>query len=983
MLHLRLLLLLILAGTGGAYAQMRFISYDVSDGLSQNSVHCIYQDRDGFLWLGTQDGLNGFDGHDFKIYKHSETDTTTISDQFVLSITEDSAGYLWVGTRNGYNRLNKRTGKFTRYYLSREEKEGIGRPYGALYVNRSGQILFDGSMRSAVASGNNPPRLLPEGFFAPVYDHKGKIWGLNKEHDVVSLTDKLTIDNIYKNPIHSGAFWHSSVDAGDVLWLYSNEVKGRLIFFDTHSHLWRPERLEFNEPLNHVFIAGDGTGWVSTANGIYLVHDYKVIRHITCQPGKSGGIPPGSILCTSEDRQGNIWIGSSSAGFAYYNPSFSRFRLMTTGIDNDAVTAVTESGGRKWVGALSGLYGIGPSVDGEEQFVRHFFEGKKVIALARNTHGGLWVAVAGDGLYEIDSSGHVLRHRLQQDTLFQGHNILQLLSDSRGRLFVCMEIGYLIYDEATQHWSVHDADPQHCVSTGWYTLHAFEDRQHRIWISKHLGVDVLDEKLATAFSISSLNNSSPIHRTIVTTCAQDSTGRIWIGTLSSGIYVYDNAKLHQYTMSDGLNSLVIYGLACDPQGRMWISTTSGLNIFDPAQQRFFSLHTKDGLPADDCMFNTLKCTADGDIVSGSTHGLMLIRTRNFTLQKYRVAARINDVQVNGESVESLTPRVIVEPGYKTISFEFGLRQAMQPRNVIYQYRLQGVDKEWNTTGNGRITYTHLPCKTLVMQVRAAFSLSDMDDQTIEELTVEIRPAFWQTTAFLLASIAAGILAFFFSIRWYVRARQKKQLRELLLQQQLQQERERISRDLHDNIGAYTSALIAGINAMKNGSERRPEDINELSDYAASIMTYLRETIWVLHHEKLSLTAFADRFKAYAARIIRNYPGITLSFSEELLHDRTLSPQVSLNMFRLLQEALQNACKHAAATAIEVGWKSDGHISIFVKDNGRGIGEAELAGGYGWQNMKQRADEIGFGFSCVSDSGGTLVMFTENGANAVG
>ena len=109
MLYLRLFLLLILAGTGGAYAQMRFISYDVSDGLSQNSVHCIYQDRDGFLWLGTQDGLNGFDGHDFKTYKHSETDTTTISDQFVLSITEDSAGYLWVGTRNGCARIIDQT----------------------------------------------------------------------------------------------------------------------------------------------------------------------------------------------------------------------------------------------------------------------------------------------------------------------------------------------------------------------------------------------------------------------------------------------------------------------------------------------------------------------------------------------------------------------------------------------------------------------------------------------------------------------------------------------------------------------------------------------------------------------------------------------------------------------------------------------------------------------------------------------------------
>jgi ligand-binding sensor domain-containing protein/two-component sensor histidine kinase len=988
MRHARLLLLLILSVYAGcAQAQFRFISYSVSDGLSQNSVHCIYQDRDGFLWLGTQDGLNGFDGHDFRIYKHSETDSTTISDQFVLSITEDDAGYLWIGTRNGFNRLNKRTGKFTRYYISPEEKEGIGHSYFGLHKNKKGQIMLAASSRSAVLlSPNNRIQLLPKDIYSPVYDQAGTIWCTGQQNNIIHLSEDLkTSKDIYPGG-RLGALsgqWRTAMDRKDVLWLYSGDTRGKLDFFDTRRKQWRPEALEFSEPVNHVFIAADGTGWVSTTNGIYLVRNYSINRHLTYQPGKTGSLPPGSILCTSEDRQGNIWIGSSSAGFAYYNPVFSHFQLVATGIDNDAVTATAESGRKKWIGTLSGLYRIERrGSDSTYQVVQHFFPHKKVTAIARNGRSGLWVAITKEGLFEVDSQGRVLQHLTRDDSLLQTHNILQLYTGNSGRLFVCTEKGYFVYDEKLKRWSSFYQSPTRGTPTGWYVLHAFEDREGRTWISKQLGVDVLDQQLQPLFSISSLHNKSPIHRTIITCCGQDSTGRVWIGTLSSGIYVYDKGALHQYTTADGLTSNVIYGLACDAQGRVWVSTTSGLNIFDPMQRRFFSLHAKDGLPVEDCMFGTLQSTADGEVLSGSAQGLMVIRARYFALQKVQVAARVSDVQVNGESVEALAPRVIVQPGYKTISFEFGLRQAMQPRNIIYQYRLKGVDKDWNTTGNGRITYTHLPCKTLVMQVRAAFSLTEIDDMPVDELVLEVRPAFWQTTTFLLVSIAAGLLALLAIIRWYVRAKQKKQRRELLVQQQLQQERERISRDLHDNIGAYTSALIAGINAMKNGAERRVEDIDELSDYAANIMTYLRETIWVLHHEKLSITAFADRFKAYAVRIMKNYPGINLSFSEELLKDRTLFPQVSLNMFRLLQEALQNACKHAGASCIEVGWKSNEEISIYVKDNGKGIEEKLLTEGYGLQNMRQRAREIGFGFSCRSDSGGTLVLFTENGADAL-
>jgi signal transduction histidine kinase len=214
------------------------------------------------------------------------------------------------------------------------------------------------------------------------------------------------------------------------------------------------------------------------------------------------------------------------------------------------------------------------------------------------------------------------------------------------------------------------------------------------------------------------------------------------------------------------------------------------------------------------------------------------------------------------------------------------------------------------------------------------------------------------------------------VKQYNKIKYKKQLEALELQKKLQQERSRISRDLHDNIGAYTSALIAGINQLKNEEGRKEENISELNDYASNIMGYLRETIWVLNNQHLTFTAFSDRFKNYAGRIVKNYPQLRLQFHEKIENERELSPQISLNLFRVMQEALQNACKHADASAIEINFSSDQKIELSVVDNGKGIGNTKRDDSYGMANMQERANEIGFSFTIESGSG-TKVMLTES------
>jgi signal transduction histidine kinase len=212
---------------------------------------------------------------------------------------------------------------------------------------------------------------------------------------------------------------------------------------------------------------------------------------------------------------------------------------------------------------------------------------------------------------------------------------------------------------------------------------------------------------------------------------------------------------------------------------------------------------------------------------------------------------------------------------------------------------------------------------------------------------------------------------------YNRIRYKKKLQALQLQKELQDERARISRDLHDNIGAYTSALIAGIHQLKSDEVIQQTYVDELHDYASNIMGYLRETIWVLNHEQLTLTAFVDRFKTYATRINKYYQHQALQFTTELEGERVLTPQISLNLFRVLQEALQNACKHADASHIHIYFIQQKRMQFIIEDNGKGFEQDRIDQGFGLQNMQARANEIGFQFNIESkQEKGTRILLEE-------
>jgi signal transduction histidine kinase/ligand-binding sensor domain-containing protein len=969
--------------------QYRFIPFNVSNGLSQNSVHSIFQDSDGLLWIGTQDGLNSFDGHNFKTYRHNRADTTTISDQFILSISEDKAGYLWVGTGNGLNRINRRTGKVQRFYLDPAEQNRISSNYPQIIRNKNGEVFFRHYVNPIFIDGQGQQQKA-DSFFRRVFwgefDNQGFFWGLNytnknffKTKSVLSTEGLTLIRNAPTEVFNPKLQYKFKIDINNTIWLYPTFSKGAVYFYLPKENTWHKLNTDIPAVINDVLITKKGVGWISAMDGIHLVKGYTYSGKIKNTYANTNALPAGSILTAFEDNQHNIWVGSANSGFAYYNPAFDNYNLFQTGVVSDAVTtAIDAANNTRWAGTTNGLLMLSKNSNEDFAIQKHLFTGKRITSLTKDKQNNIWAAVQDDGLYILNAQGTTIKTYRQIDSLTLTNGVLYLFCDSKNRVFVCTETGYCVFT-STDNWASYYLRNQQPVTTGWYILNAFEDKQKNIWLSKHLGIDVLDSNLNKVNEFLSATSTSPISRTLITACTQDDKGQMWIATLNNGIYLYDGKGLKQYTTANGLNSNVIYGLLTDDKGRIWATTTSGINVFVPNENKFYQLTVNDGLPSNDFLLGAFFKGENGELLAGSSKGLISIDANRITPETKRVAARLSDFKINGQSVESLANSFVINPGYKTIGFAFAVNESLQPKNIFFQYRLLGVDDKWSTLSadNPSITFSKLPYKKLSLEIRAAYALPDMEAAPVEKYFIDVKAPFTQKTWFRILAGLFLLTLVAFIVQQYNKAKYRKQLQVLQTQKELQQERNRISRDLHDNIGAYTSALIAGINQLKANPQNKEQQFLELNEYASNIMGYLRETIWVLSNEQLTLTAFTDRFKNYATRIVKNYPSLSVAFAVDIKNEKHLHPQVSLNLFRILQEALQNACKHSGASEITVEINSETKMQFSVTDNGKGITETARNDSYGLKNMQARAAESGFEIVISSvNSEGTQVTLKE-------
>ena len=606
---------------------------------------------------------------------------------------------------------------------------------------------------------------------------------------------------------------------------------------------------------------------------------------------------------------------------------------------------------------------------------------KDISALATDFYGNVWAASTSDGIFIINKAGKIIQN-LPLKINAQYLTCLHLNAAQKDKIYISTIIGLFVasYDPYEKTYSMSNTA---LATSGTYNMHSYTEASGRLWVANNAGLDLFSSEGNRLLSYnSSTDTSSFLSRTIITTVEEGKDGSLWIGTIRNGVYRIKNKKISHFTTRSGLSGDVINNIVIDDKNRPWVSTTAGLNVLNDGGETFTTLSTAQGVPTASYSFSSGYKNA-GKLYFGTSEGLLIINANEVKLKPEEVKAYVKDITVNGQSIVIKNNRLQLIPDGKLIVFELGATPTFSPRNVIYQYRLPGQNKKWISLPEktSTISYTGLPYGNLTLEVRAANAESKLQDAAVYQLQIESKTP-WYKALWFAVLVLMTILGFgAYLISRYNKRKYRLQLQELELAKELQTERNRIGRDLHDNMGAYTSAMIAGLNHIKVHDEEEEKQLLNLKDYGANIMGYLRETIWMLNTEKLSITAFADRIKNYSIRISNSYPAVELEVKEEIEVERNLSPTQMLNVFRIIQEALNNAYKHAGASQIKIFIGSKKFLKFSISDDGKGFDAVDKEEHYGLINMNERAASSDFDLRIISDDGGTTISLEENTAYA--
>jgi signal transduction histidine kinase/ligand-binding sensor domain-containing protein len=965
-------LLLLCASSIFSQEAVRF--FTVKQGLTQNSVTTILRSKDGMLWVGTQDGLNRFDGYSFTHFRHDPDDSLSISDQYITAIHEDNRGNLWVGTRHGLNLFDKKNGTFTRIYPDQKSKNKVQSQTHSIAGMNDKQVIA--SIATNVYRLDMPKRKTVQLNTGPIDQDniafvKGRIWHVWDRGHVCNIEDcgspnhqqvkkrsdaALLTDLVYAD--HQARLWHLSLQ----------ENQSMISIYDTRIKEWESKFIEVPVRINHLAFDRDNQPWIATEDGIFTINGSgKAI------PFKAGNKKfNGKLLFMYPDQEGLIWMGYADKGLAKYNPAANLFRLETNDAENKTIFTSHELADGTLL--MGGAFG---AVLQRQNKWENFYQ-SKVSSSTVDEKGNIWLGTPGQGIVVMDKNKKLLARYSKEGKHIASNDVFHLQHDQRSaRIFAATKLGLSVFDEKTSRWFMLNNGENIKGSlplTGTYVMHTMSDDKGFTWISTNGGIDVLDPQLKLVKQFNSDTDTSIIKRTIITSVAEDLKGNKWFATLSNGLYHYDGKHIQHYGIKEGLGSNICYGAVADQKGRIWISTSAGINMLDPVSKRITSFGEDDGMANSDYTISSTRITPKGFVHIGSTDGLVIVDPSTFKEDNRQLKVYLDHVMANYVP-KSIDTAYQFLPDSKVVSFSFSAPTFINADKVIYQYRLKGFDNNWVTfkANNRMVSFTNLPYRNLTLELRASQNLYTIEDAPITAVPIDVLPPFWRKPIFLIPALLLMLAGIFIAIRMYFQRKIENGKRKAEIEQTIYKERERISRDLHDRLGAYAAAIKNNVVRIEKADNIVTDQLQQLKENAEEMVMALRETIWALQLSGVSTINLSDRFKSLVNRIAINYPDIKIGFTEDIQLDNELSPNEGIQLMRIMQEALTNSLKHSNADAIQIHVVSDKDVRVTITDNGRGFDPTGLRQGQGLQNMRQRSEEAGFVFSITSNEKGTTVF----------
>lgn len=978
------------------------------NGLSHNTVSHVMQDSQGFIWITTIDGLNKYDGYKFTVYRHDPADSTSISTNFLHHVYEDSRGTLWIGTRDkGVNAFNRNTGMFKRFEHNPADPASLSNnKVGSILEDRRGNLWIgtdDGLNVLEPLSGqfrvyrNNPadPHSLSssliEGFD---FDAEGMLWiatdnGLNKMDPATGQCIRFLHDASNPSTLTSRFARRVLVASDGMIWVGTRDIGFNMV--DPRSgrvtRYFKGRGGSNNYAALPMLFDAQGRLWLSSGNGIFALEpSTSTITHYEHTPANPGGLTHNNISTLARDRHGNIWAGTWGGGINVLEFSRRKFDLVRNNTGSNFVLAALEDRDSVvWIGYGAGLYTL---KNGKISSVAARLEKEIIWALTEFDGQTLWAGTdKGIAVIRNRTLERIIVSDRENPSSLPDNTIRAMLRDNNDDIWAGTQTkGLTRYSVETKSWQRFPFNVRDGSGTSDMLVWALQqDAQGIIWIGTYQGgLNRLDTATGQfSYYMHNPEDPSSLPSNDVRSICVTRSGDIWIGTYGGGIARLEQSGFVRVTERDGLGNNFVYGIVEDGSGKLWISTNKGLTLFDPVKRSFRVYTSRDGLQSDEFNTGAYHKSRRGEMFFGGVNGLNRFFPDNVkdnphvppvVLTSFKVFDKEVKVQRDIALIDSLTL------SYKDnfFSFEFAALDFVDPSANRYAYMLEGFDTEWIESGTRRYaSYTNLDPGEYTLRIRGANN-DGVWNESGQTVRITIVPPYWQRWWFRLTSGLLAVGAFAGLIRYFSTRKLRAQLQELEKERALQEERERISRDLHDHAGAQFAGIITGLEIAGKyndlSDEKAREFITSLRDDARSGMMRLRETIWALKTDSMTPESFADAIQSYADRQLRHpgAPVVTVSNSAAGFH---LSPNQVLNLYRIVQESLTNIVKHADASSVSIELRRDGGIlQMAVQDDGAGVSAPAFdSGGQGFLNMQKRAAEMNGTFEFGSNGRGTCVI----------
>ncbi|GAB3510824.1 hypothetical protein GCM10027341_49690 [Spirosoma knui] len=966
-----------------------FEHYTQSNGLSQGSGYAITS-FDGFRWFATQDGLNRFDGYDFTVFRADRA--RSVNANFIQALLADRSGRLWVGTTRGLNLYMTRPGSpiqfdtFSQVFKSNHliDTTSIEKlledKTGTIWIITDEKGLYRFDPRT-----NQIKTYLPEqntlADFALAPD--GTVW-IASDREVYyfdAIQDRLRpvgIKNTYRLP--AGTILRALVvDAAGRLWIgtygtgiyvvdkpLQPDVIRQYTAGKTSQHLSSNEVVCFLRDRAGKIWIGTRTGGISVYNPTQ--QSFTHVRHSDNNPQSLG---ENYVLSFYEDEQSIVWVGLSGGGIDKYDPrKYSFHRLQhdddqpQTSLVDNMVFALLEYDTDLYIGTQTGglsryqlntrkLKTFLPDPANSNSLLHG-----QVYDLSADSSGQIWLAT-GKGLCAYTPRDQSFR--AYPDDTSGGLMYLYAVQALRNQAEVWTggDRGLARFDKQTRRWKTWGDIPALAAISRYVIRLIHEDRQGYIWLGT-FGHGLIRYDPATKM-VAAVGAGNGLPCTNIFGLLEDGP-LLWVGT-DCGLFSVDKATLairqhvstRQGKAAFRLPNDVIYGILKDNQGLLWLSSNKGLTCFSPAKGVIKNYDINNGLPSNEFNANCAYKRADGTLFFGGVKGISYFRPEELQQNRFRPPVCITNVTVLDSTYAPSQQRLTLGYEQNFIHIQFTALNFSNTEQNRYLYRLEGIDEAWvDAQDRHAANYTKLPPGNYVFRVKGSNDDGVWNEQGAS-MAIIIKPPFWGAWWFRLVLIALLIGGLYGVYKYRVHRLKLDQAHELAVSVRTQElERQRFAKELHDGVGANLAVLKMYLSSL--GSPTLPLD--ELKHRSIAILKTslddIRSIIHDMHPRSLAESGLVQTITELAA-LINESNRLTVTFNAQDVPLK-LPENVEINLFRVVQELVQNALKHANANTIWLDLRyTTNTLLLTYRDDGCGLDKplTDQTTGNGLVNIQQR------------------------------